>query len=161
MQAAGIPVVVMEKFDAEGTLDAIARHGVTHGQFVPVMFTRMLKLPEAVRNSYDISSLERVMHAAAPCPVEIKKQMIDWWGPIVDEYYASSEAIGSIVDQRRGVAGPPRLGRQADGGQRTSSTRRATSCPRPGGRDLLRVQYEPSTSTMPRRRPPQGITPAG
>ena len=56
------------------------------------MFTRMLKLPEAVRNSYDVSSLERVMHAAAPCPVEIKKQMIDWWGPIVDEYYASSEA---------------------------------------------------------------------
>ena len=76
-------------------LDAIQRHRVTHGQFVPVMFTRMLKLPEAVRNSYDLSSLKRVMHAAAPCPVEIKKQMIDWWGPIVDEYYASSEAIGS------------------------------------------------------------------
>ena len=57
----------------------------------------MLKLPEAVRNSYDVSSLQRVMHAAAPCPVEIKKQMIDWWGPIVDEYYASSEAIGSTL----------------------------------------------------------------
>ena len=96
-QAAGIPVVVMERFDAEGALDAIARHRVTHGQFVPVMFTRMLKLPEAVRNSYDVSSLERVMHAAAPCPVEIKKQMIDWWGPIVDEYYASSEAHGSTL----------------------------------------------------------------
>ena len=68
------------------------------------MFTRMLKLPEAVRNSYDVSSLQRVMHAAAPCPVEIKKQMIDWWGPIVDEYYASSEAIGSTLDHRRGVA---------------------------------------------------------
>jgi long-chain acyl-CoA synthetase len=97
VQGAGISTVVMEKFDAEGTLDAVARHGVTHGQFVPVMFTRMLKLPEAVRNSYDISSLQRVMHAAAPCPVEIKKQMIDWWGPIVDEYYASSEAIGSTL----------------------------------------------------------------
>jgi long-chain acyl-CoA synthetase len=70
---------------------------VTHGQFVPAMFTRMLKLPDSVRNSYDISSLERVMHAAAPCPVEIKKQVIDWWGPIVDEYYASSEAIGSTL----------------------------------------------------------------
>jgi fatty-acyl-CoA synthase len=57
----------------------------------------MLKLPEAVRSSYDVSSLERAMHAAAPCPVEIKKQMIDWWGPIVDEYYASSEAIGSTL----------------------------------------------------------------
>ncbi|WP_163696359.1 fatty-acid--CoA ligase FadD4 [Mycolicibacterium sarraceniae] len=95
--AAGITTVVLEKFDARGCLDAIARHKVTHGQFVPVMFTRMLKLPEDVRNSYDISSLRRVMHAAAPCPVEIKKQMIDWWGPIVDEYYASSEAIGSTL----------------------------------------------------------------
>ena len=112
MQAAGIPVVVMEKFDAEGTLDAIARHGVTHGQFVPVMFTRMLKLPEAVRNSYDISSLERVMHAAAPCPVEIKKQMIDWWGPIVDEYYASSEAIGStLISAEEWLAHPGSVGK--------------------------------------------------
>jgi fatty-acyl-CoA synthase len=57
----------------------------------------MLKLPDPVRNSYDLSSLQRVMHAAAPCPVEIKKQLIDWWGPIVDEYYASSEAIGSTL----------------------------------------------------------------
>jgi long-chain acyl-CoA synthetase len=97
IQAAGIPTVVMEKFDAEGTLDAIQRHRVTHGQFVPVMFTRMLKLPESVRNSYDLSSFKRAMHAAAPCPVEIKKQMMDWWGPIIDEYYASSEAIGSTL----------------------------------------------------------------
>ncbi|AFM15017.1 acyl-CoA synthetase (AMP-forming)/AMP-acid ligase II [Mycolicibacterium chubuense NBB4] len=96
-QAGGITTVVMEKFDAEGALDAIAKHRVTHGQFVPVMFTRMLKLPEDVRASYDVSSLERVMHAAAPCPVDIKKQMIDWWGPIVDEYYASSEAHGSTL----------------------------------------------------------------
>lgn len=95
--AAGITTVVLEKFDAEGCLDAIQKHKVTQGQFVPVMFTRMLKLPESVRNSYDLSSLRRVMHAAAPCPVEIKKQMIDWWGPIVDEYYASSEAIGATV----------------------------------------------------------------
>ncbi|MCV7287431.1 acyl-CoA synthetase [Mycolicibacterium wolinskyi] len=97
VQAGGITTVVLEKFDAEGALDAIQKHGVTHGQFVPVMFTRMLKLPESVRNSYDLSSLQRVMHAAAPCPVEIKKQMIDWWGPIVDEYYASSEAIGATL----------------------------------------------------------------
>jgi acyl-CoA synthetase (AMP-forming)/AMP-acid ligase II len=97
IQAAGITTVVLEKFDAEGCLDAIQKHKVTQGQFVPVMFTRMLKLPEDVRNSYDLSSLRRVMHAAAPCPVEIKKQMMDWWGPIVDEYYASSEAIGATV----------------------------------------------------------------
>ena len=96
-QAAGITTVVLEKFDPVGALEAIQSHRVTHGQFVPVMFTRMLKLPQSVRDSYDVSSLERVMHAAAPGPVEIKRQMIDWWGPIVDEYYASSEAIGSTL----------------------------------------------------------------
>ena len=116
MQAAGVPVVVMEKFDAEGALDAIQRHRITHGQFVPVMFNRMLKLPEAVRNSYDVSSLERVMHAAAPCPVEIKRQMIDWWGPIVDEYYASSEAIGStLITAEDWLAHPGSVGRVMGG----------------------------------------------
>ena len=97
VQAGGITTVVLEKFDPEGALDAIQRHRVTHGQFVPAMFVRMLKLPQAVRDSYDLSSLERIMHAAAPCPVEIKKQMMDWWGPIIDEYYASSEASGSTL----------------------------------------------------------------
>ena len=92
--AMGATVVVIEKFDPEQMLDCIQRHGVTHGQFVPVMFVRMLKLPETVRDSYDLSSLKRVIHAAAPCPVEIKQQMIDWWGPIVDEYYSSSEGAG-------------------------------------------------------------------
>lgn len=116
IQAEGVTTVVMEKFDAEGCLDAIARYGITHGQFVPVMFTRMLKLPQSVRDSYDLSSLKRVMHAAAPCPVEIKKQMIDWWGPIVDEYYASSEAIGSTLITAEdwlthpGSVGKPMLG---------------------------------------------------
>jgi long-chain acyl-CoA synthetase len=92
--AMGGTVVVMEKFDPVQTLDAIQRYRVTHGQFVPVMFVRMLKLPEQERNSYDISSLQRVVHAAAPCPVDIKKQMIDWWGPLIDEYYSSSEGAG-------------------------------------------------------------------
>jgi fatty-acyl-CoA synthase len=92
--AMGGTVVVMEKFDPEQCLDAIQRYRVTHAQFVPAMFVRMLKLPDAVRDSYDLSSLKRVVHAAAPCPVDIKKQMIDWWGPIVDEYYSSSEGAG-------------------------------------------------------------------
>ena len=114
--AAGVPVVVMERFDAEGALDAIARHRVTHGQFVPVMFTRMLKLPGAVRDSYDVGSLRRVMHAAAPCPVEIKKQMMDWWGPIVDEYYASSEAIGAtLITAEEWLAHPGSVGRPSVG----------------------------------------------
>jgi fatty-acyl-CoA synthase len=111
-QAGGITTVVLEKFDPEGTLDAIQRHRVTHGQFVPAMFTRMLKLPAAVRDSYDLSSLQRVMHAAAPCPVEIKKQMIDWWGPIIDEYYASSEAIGStLISAEDWLAHPGSVGK--------------------------------------------------
>ncbi|OAN35456.1 fatty-acid--CoA ligase FadD4 [Mycolicibacterium iranicum] len=115
-QAGGITTVVMEKFDAEGALDAIAKHRVTHGQFVPVMFTRMLKLPEEVRTSYDVSSLERVMHAAAPCPVEIKKQMIDWWGPIIDEYYASSEAHGStLITAEEWLTHPGSVGRPLAG----------------------------------------------
>lgn len=112
VQAAGGTTVVMEKFDPEGTLDAIARYRVTHGQFVPAMFVRMLKLPEAVRNSYDISSLKRVIHAAAPCPVTIKKQMMDWWGPIIDEYYASSEAIGStLITAQDWLAHPGSVGK--------------------------------------------------
>ena len=115
-QAGGITTVVMEKFDAEGALDAIAKYKVTHGQFVPVMFTRMLKLPEDVRKSYDVSSLERVMHAAAPCPVDIKKQMIDWWGPIVDEYYASSEAHGStLITAEEWLRHPGSVGRPLTG----------------------------------------------
>ncbi|BDB40016.1 MULTISPECIES: fatty-acid--CoA ligase FadD4 [Mycobacterium] len=116
VQAAGLTTVVMAKFDAEGTLDAIQRYGVTHGQFVPAMFVRMLKLPEAVRNSYDLSSLKRVMHAAAPCPVLIKKQMIEWWGPIVDEYYASSEAIGStLISADEWLAHPGSVGKSMIG----------------------------------------------
>jgi fatty-acyl-CoA synthase len=95
VQSFGGTTVVMEKFDPEGALEAIQRYGITHGQFVPAMFVRMLKLPESVRNSYDVSSLQRVVHAAAPCPVDIKKQMISWWGPIIDEYYAASEGIGA------------------------------------------------------------------
>jgi fatty-acyl-CoA synthase len=115
-QAGGITTVVMEKFDAEGALDAIAKYKVTHGQFVPVMFTRMLKLPEDVRKSYDVSSLERVMHAAAPCPVDVKKQMIDWWGPIVDEYYASSEAHGStLITAEEWLRHPGSVGRPLTG----------------------------------------------
>jgi long-chain acyl-CoA synthetase len=116
-QAGGITTVVMEKFDAEGTLDAIERHRITHAQFVPVMFVRMLKLPEKIRDSYDLSSLKRVMHAAAPCPVQIKKQMIDWWGPIVDEYYASSEAHGStLISAEDWLAHPGSVGKPMMGG---------------------------------------------
>ncbi len=87
--------VTLRKFDAQATLRAIERHRVVAAQFVPTMFVRMLALPEAVRNSADLSSLRYVLHAAAPCPVGIKQQMIDWLGPIVDEYYGATENIGA------------------------------------------------------------------
>jgi fatty-acyl-CoA synthase len=115
-QAVGATTVVMERFDAEQALESIERHGVTHAQFVPSMFVRMLRLPEQARRRYDLSSLQRVVHAAAPCPPEIKRQMIDWWGPIVDEYYGSSEGAGiSFIRaedwlERPGSVGKPMLG---------------------------------------------------
>jgi long-chain acyl-CoA synthetase len=90
----GATVVLMEHFDAEAALAAIETHRVTHGQWVPTMFVRMLKLPVAVRARYDTSSLRGALHVAAPCPVPVKEAMIAWWGPILLEYYAATEGIG-------------------------------------------------------------------
>jgi long-chain acyl-CoA synthetase len=89
--------VVMQQFDAEDMLAAIERHRVTHVQCVPTMFVRLLKLPQPVRAKYDLSSLERVIHAAAPCPIDVKERMIEWLGPIVEEYYAGTESNGLCV----------------------------------------------------------------
>ena len=94
VQRAGGTVVVMEHFDAEAALGLIERHRVTFAQFVPTMFVRMLKLPVDVRSRYDLSSLQSVVHAAAPCPVPVKRQMIEWWGPVLHEYYAGTEGNG-------------------------------------------------------------------
>ena len=93
----GAGVVIMKKFDAEKTLAAIQNHRITMSQMVPTMFIRMLNLPEATRLSYDVSSLEIVAHAAAPCPIEIKYKMLDWFGDIIDEYYAGSESNGATL----------------------------------------------------------------
>jgi long-chain acyl-CoA synthetase len=91
---AGGTVIVMEHFDPERYLELVERYRVTHSQLVPTMFSRMLKLPEAVRARYDLSSLEVAVHAAAPCPVQVKEQMIEWWGPIIEEYYGATEGLG-------------------------------------------------------------------
>lgn len=90
----GATVIVMEKYDAQLALELIERHQITHAQFVPTHFIRMLKLEEAERTASDVSSLEFVVHAAAPCPVHVKQAMIDWWGPVINEYYAGSEGTG-------------------------------------------------------------------
>lgn len=94
MLSLGATVVLMEKFDPEIALRAIEEHQVTHSQWVPTMFVRMLALPEEVRESVDLSSLKVAVHAAAPCPVPLKTQMFAWWGPIIHEYYGGSEGAG-------------------------------------------------------------------
>ena len=90
----GGTVVVMEKFDPETALGLIEMHKISCGQFVPTHFVRMLKLPQAVRTKYDVSSMRSAIHAAAPCPVPVKEQMIAWWGPVIFEYYAGTEGNG-------------------------------------------------------------------
>jgi acyl-CoA synthetase (AMP-forming)/AMP-acid ligase II len=92
----GCTIVAMEHFDAEDYLRLVDEHDITHSQVVPTMFVRMLKLPDATRASYDVSSLECVIHAAAPCPVPVKRQMIEWFGPVIHEYYAGSEGNGFV-----------------------------------------------------------------
>ncbi len=90
----GGTVVLMKKFDPEGALAAIETYRCNAAQFVPTHFVRMLKLPEAVRAKYDVSSMKGAIHAAAPCPIPVKQAMIDWWGPVLLEYYAGSEGNG-------------------------------------------------------------------
>jgi long-chain acyl-CoA synthetase len=90
----GGTVIIMESFDPERYLELIPKWGITHTQLVPTMFSRMLKLPEAVRSRYDLSSLEIAIHAAAPCPAMVKDDIIKWWGPIVHEYYGATEGLG-------------------------------------------------------------------
>ena len=93
----GMTVVVMEHFDAEAALKTIQTYRATHSQWVPTMFIRMLKLDQETRLNYDVSSLQCAIHAAAPCPVPVKEQMIEWWGPVIFEYYAGSEGNGFVA----------------------------------------------------------------
>ena len=109
----GAASILMPKFDAETVLRLIEKHRVTHAQFVPTMFVRMLKLPEAVRSRYDVSSLQCVIHAAAPCPVDVKHRMMEWFGPIIHEYYGGTEGFAGTIIGPAGVARAPRFGRQA------------------------------------------------
>ncbi|MDT5070368.1 MAG: long-chain acyl-CoA synthetase [Mycobacterium sp.] len=108
----GAAAILMRKFDAEAVLRLIQEHRVTHAQFVPTMFVRLLKLPERVRNSYDTSSLECVIHAAAPCPVDVKHQMMEWFGPIIHEYYGGTEGFaGSTIGPGEWLAHPGSVGK--------------------------------------------------
>ena len=90
----GGTAIVMAHFDPEQYLSLIERYRITHTQLVPTMFSRMLKLAPEIRERYDLSSLRIALHAAAPCPPQVKEQMIEWWGPIIHEYYGATEALG-------------------------------------------------------------------
>jgi long-chain acyl-CoA synthetase len=115
VQRTGGTVIGFRKFDAQSTLQAIQAYRATHGVFVPTMFIRMLKLPHEQRH-YDLSSLRCVIHAAAPCPIPTKEQMIHWWGPIIAEIYSGTEAVGHTVInstewlQHKGSVGRPTAG---------------------------------------------------
>ncbi len=110
----GGTVVLMERFDAEAALAAIERHRVTHSQWVPTMFVRMLRLPAEVRERYDLSSHRVAIHGAAPCPPEVKRAVLDWWGPIVHEYYGASEGFGrTTIGPDEWLAHPGSVGRAA------------------------------------------------
>jgi acyl-CoA synthetase (AMP-forming)/AMP-acid ligase II len=98
----GGTAVVMRKFDPEAALALIERYRVTHSQWVPTMFVRLLALPEAARRRHDLSSHRCAIHAAAPCPPQVKRAMIDWWGPILCEYYGGSEGVGTTATDSAG-----------------------------------------------------------
>ena len=141
-------VVIMPRFDAEGLLGLIEEHRITHMHMVPIMFVRLLKLPEAVRRRYDISSLRWILHGAAPCAPEIKRQMIDWWGPIFHEYYGSTETgvmvtLSSSQDwlARPGTVGKPLPGAMvqvadADGHPKNPGEQGEIQCRWPGIADF-------------------------
>jgi long-chain acyl-CoA synthetase len=114
----GHPVVIMERFDPARCLDLIARHRVTLTHMVPTQFVRLLALPDDLRQRADISSLRHVIHGAAPCSPDIKRRMIDWWGPVLDEYYASTEGVGgTIIFSDEWLAKPGSVGRPRNAGQ--------------------------------------------
>ena len=112
----GATVVVMEKFEPEHALETIEKYRVTDSQWVPTHFVRLLKLPEEARNRHDLSSHSRAIHAAAPCPVPVKRAMIEWWGPIIVEYYAGSEGIGmTLIKSEDWLARPGSVGKAIHG----------------------------------------------
>ncbi|MFG1923416.1 AMP-binding protein [Cryptosporangium sp. NPDC048952] len=109
-------VVLLPRFDALEALKAIDRYRVTHAQIVPTMFVRLLRLPADVRDAYDVSSLEAVAHSAAPCPVDVKRRMLEWWGPVIWEYYSATEAAGHVsIGPEEWLEHPGSVGKPREG----------------------------------------------
>ena len=112
----GATSVILERFDAELALQAIDRYRCTHSLWVPTMFHRLLRLPAAVRERHRGDSMRVALHGAAPCPVHVKRRMIDWWGPIIDEYYSGTEGVGAtFITAQEWLAHPGSVGRAKDG----------------------------------------------
>lgn len=109
----GSAVLLMNRWDTEGTLRLIQEHGVSHAHMVPTMFHRLLSLSTEVREQYDLSTLRYLIHGAAPCPVHVKKRLIEWLGPIVHEYYAATEGVGTMVDSHTWLKKPGTIGKPA------------------------------------------------
>jgi long-chain acyl-CoA synthetase len=108
---AGVPVVMMDRWEPELTLQLIEAHRVTHTHMVATMFHRMLALPKEVRDGYDTSSVLAIVHGAAPCPVDVKARMIEWFGPVLYEYYAATEGAGTLVDSHTWLTKPGTVGK--------------------------------------------------
>ncbi|HTK15358.1 MAG TPA: AMP-binding protein, partial [Acidimicrobiia bacterium] len=109
--ALGVPIVLMDGWSAEETLALIEEHGITHTHMVPTMFHRLLSLPDDVKRKYDISSLIFILHGAAPCPVDVKRRLMEWLGPIVWEYYAATEGSGTLVSPQQWLRRPGTVGK--------------------------------------------------
>ena len=112
---AGQALVIMGKFDPEGTLQRIERHRVTTAYMVPTQFVRLLRLPAEVKARYDTSSLEVVVHSAAPCPIDVKRQLMEWWGPVIWETYGGMEGAAAIAKPHRWLERPGTVGRAIKG----------------------------------------------
>ena len=106
----GHPVVLMDKWTPEGMLQLIERHKVTQSHMVPTQFHRLLALPDEVKAKYDVSSLRTMIHAAAPCPIDVKQRMLEWWGPVIYEYYAATEGGGTLVTPEQWLKKPGTVG---------------------------------------------------
>jgi long-chain acyl-CoA synthetase len=107
----GHTVVLMDKWTPEGALELMEKYRVTHSHMVPTQFHRLLALPEEVKRRFDLSSLRHMIHAAAPCPVDVKRRMLEWWGPVIYEYYAASEGGGTLVTPEEWLQYPGTVGR--------------------------------------------------
>jgi long-chain acyl-CoA synthetase len=113
----GHPVVLMDHWDPAEMLRLIDAYRVTHSHMVPTQFRRLLALPAEVRSRHDLSSLRNMIHGAAPCPHEVKRRMLDWWGPVVTEYYAASEGGGALITAKEWLERPGSVGRAWPGSE--------------------------------------------